>query len=68
MSVPKAQARPQITLIFDLPTLEIDDPDLGKMLSTFEFKGMVNGGYIIRGKLIDPNFNILNRLVDSGYC
>ena len=64
MSVPKAKARPQITMIF--PELD-QNGDHGKMLSKFEFKGMVNGGYTIKGKLVDPNFNILNKLVDSGY-
>lgn len=67
MSTPKAKARPQITLIFDLPTPGLAEQDVGKMLSNFEFKGMVNGGYVIKGKLVDPNFNILNLLVDSGY-
>lgn len=69
MSIPKAIAKPQITLIFafDSPIPGLDGKDVGKMVSNFEFKGMVNGGYVIRGTLVDPNFNILNRLVDSGY-
>lgn len=67
MSVPTAKARPQISIIFDLPTRGLEDRDVGKMMSNFEFKGMVNGGYLIRGRLIDPNFNVLNNLVDSGY-
>lgn len=67
MSVPKAKARPQITVIFDLPGSGLADRDVGKMFSKFEFKGMVNGGYIIKAKLSDPNFNIFNLLVDSGY-
>jgi hypothetical protein len=67
MSVPKAKARPQITFIFDLPDTGLQEQDVGKMLSSFEFKGMVNGGYVVKGKLVDPNFNMLNLLIDSGY-
>jgi|GEM_PF-3011401 len=67
MSTPKPSAKPQLTFIFDLPTTDLDGKDVGKMVSKFEFKGMVNGGYAIKGTLIDPNFNILNLLVDSGY-
>lgn len=67
MSVPKAQAKPQVTFILDLPAIGLDEIDIGKYMSKLEFKGMANGGYIIKGKFIDPNFNQLNQLIDSGY-
>lgn len=67
MSVPKAQAKPQITLIFDMPTPDLEEIDVGLFMRKFEFKGMVNGGYIIKGKLFDAHFSMLNRLVDTGY-
>jgi hypothetical protein len=67
MSVPKSLAKPQIELIFELPTPGLDEVDVGKFMVRFEFKGMVNGGYIIKGKLFDPNFNKLNELIDAGY-
>jgi len=66
MSIPKAKARPQVSIKFEFGK-HLDKLDYGKMLSKFEFKGMVNGGYVIRGKLIDPSFNMLDNLIDSGY-
>lgn len=53
--------------MLDLPPLGLAEKDIGRLMSSFEFKGMVNGGYIIKGQFVDPNFNVLNRLIDSGY-
>lgn len=66
MSIPKAQARPQVLLTFQFAT-GTTSPDIGPFLSSFEYKAMVNGGYIIRGKFFDTNFNRLDELIDSGY-
>jgi len=66
MSTTQAQSRPQVYLTFDFDS---GSPftDLGPLLSSFEYKAMVNGGYIIRGKFFDTNFNRLDSLIDSGY-
>lgn len=66
MSIPRAQARPQVYLAFDFDT-GLPFADIGPFLSSFEYKAMVNGGYIIRGKFFDTNFNRLDTLIDSGY-
>ncbi len=62
---PQAKARPQISLTFQLGGLA--NKDYGFLFSTFEFQGMVNGGYIIRAKLFDAHYNLLNALIEEGY-
>jgi hypothetical protein len=64
MSIPQAQSRPQVTMIFECDEQGVDR---GPFLSSFEYKAMVNGGYIIRGKLFDTNFNRLDELIKLGY-
>lgn len=66
MSIPKAQSRPQVYLAFEFDS-GLPSEDIGPFLSSFEYKAMVNGGYIIRGKFFDTNFNRLDTLIDSGY-
>lgn len=66
MSIPQAQARPQVYLAFDFDS-GLPSQDIGPLLSSFEYKAMVNGGYIIRGKFFDTDFNRLDTLIDSGY-
>ena len=66
MSIPQTNTRPQISLIFEgLPTE--DRIDMGNLFNKFQFQGMVNGGYSIRGTIVDSNFNILGKLIDNGY-
>jgi len=62
-SIPKAEARPQIELYFP----DVNGKDWGIKFSKLEFKGMLNGGYIVKVKLFDPHFNLQRILIDSGY-
>jgi hypothetical protein len=62
---PRTESRPQIRIKFDLGGLS--GQDFGHLFQTFEFRGMVNGGYIIRAKLFDAHYNLLNQLVEEGY-
>jgi len=62
---PEPKARPQVSLIFSFGGGETSD--VGPFLSSFEYKAMVNGGYIIRGKFFDTNFNRLDELIKQGY-
>lgn len=41
--------------------------DYGKTYTNFEFKAMMNGGYIVKATLYDSNFNINDRLIEDGY-
>ena len=36
-------------------------------MSNVQFSCMLNGGYILKANLHDPHFNIIGRLIDSGY-
>ena len=61
-SVPQVQNRPQVKLIFD----DIDPSrDYGRNFTKVEFKGMVNGGYIVKFELHDPHFNLLTKLLEG---
>lgn len=62
-SVPKAEARPQVSIQFNI----LGDRDWGHLFRTFEFKGMVNGGYIVRCALFDTHYNLLRELTENGY-
>lgn len=61
--VPVAEAKPQVSVYFDA----IPSRDWGFLYSEFEFKAMLNGGYIVRATFTDPQFNMLTELVNSGY-
>jgi len=65
LPTPQAKARPQIKIIFELGGLA--GRDFGYLYRSFEFKAMVNGGYIVRAKLFDPHFNLLTALIEEGY-
>lgn len=65
MSVPVSEARPQVSLKFYMPGAA--QLDVGRFFSKFEFKAMLNGGYIIRAELYDASFNIQSELVKAGY-
>lgn len=62
---PKSQARPQVKVTFELGGLA--GRDFGHLFRSFEFRGMVNGGYIVRCKLFDAHYNLLTQLVEEGY-
>lgn len=67
MSIPQSLARPTIKLTFDLG--QFAGHDFGNLFRRFEFKGMLNGGYIIKAELFDAGFNLLSSLAaaESGY-
>ncbi len=62
-NVPKVDVRAQVEMKFSMTGSQ----DFGHLCKRFEFKAMVNGGYIARGQLIDPSFNMLRTLIDAGY-
>lgn len=62
--IPKAEAKPQIRIKFHMAGGELD---LGSYFSSFEFKAMINGGYIIRAELFDAHFNVHGMLIKAGY-
>lgn len=62
---PKSRARPQVKVTFELGGLA--GKDFGHLFSSLEFRGMVNGGYIVRIKLFDAHYNLLTRLIEEGY-
>lgn len=65
MNEPKLEVRPHIRIIFHMPGgVQLD---LGRYYTKFEFKAMINGGYIIRSELYDAHFNIQSQLVKTGY-
>lgn len=54
-----------VSIYFDYD--EIRDIDLGAGIIKFEFKAMLNGGYIVRAAITDVRFNYIKRLVKAGY-
>lgn len=49
-------------------TIKIDDgPDVGNTFTKFEWASFINGGYIIRARLLDPYFNILKNIATKNY-
>jgi len=60
---PQPEAAPAVMVKF--PDLS-GNTDWGRQFSSFEFKGMLNGGYIVRAELFDPHFNLLKKLMSSG--
>lgn len=65
MSEPQTKNRPQVKITFDLGGLA--GQDFGYLYRSFEFRAMVNGGYIIRAKLFDAHYNFLTKLIEEGY-
>ncbi len=41
--------------------------DLGSFFTTFEFKAMLNGGYVVKANLYDAHFNLQSELIKEGY-
>lgn len=64
-STPKASAQPQVYIKLSISGDKL--PQEGLTFERFEYKAMVNGGYIVKANLLDPHSALLNRLVDSGY-
>lgn len=61
MGEPKTTHKPAIELSI------ADGSDIGFNLVKFEWASFINGGYIIRGKIKDPYFNLLKDLATKGY-
>lgn len=62
---PITLATPQVIIKFHMAggrTL-----DLGVFYTSFEFKAMINGGYMIRAELFDTHFNLQDKLIKLGY-
>ena len=67
---PKSQAKPQVSFIVykgDGKDAKKLGKDLGPSLDSLEVQAMANGGYTIRGRFYDPNFNSYNKLIEDGY-
>lgn len=62
---PIVKERPYVKLTFLSGSLA--NTDFGYLFTRFEFKGMVNGGYIVKITLADLGFNILSQLIEDGY-
>ena len=62
---PKVGARPQVHIKFQMAGGKL--VDLGRFYSTFEFKAMLNGGYVIKAELFDSFFNLQDDLIKNGY-
>jgi hypothetical protein len=45
----------------------LDDQDWGRFFSSCRFKGTMNGGYIVKLTLVDPEFAMLPRLIRLSY-
>lgn len=65
LSEPEFGVKPQVHLQFMFGSFS--GTDYGHLYTKFEFKAMVNGGYIIRATLVDVNFNLLNAFIKEGY-
>ncbi|RUP37662.1 MAG: hypothetical protein EKK63_14380 [Acinetobacter sp.] len=62
---PKVRERPHVRIMFQFGGLA--GVDYGYLYTKLEFRGMVNGGYIVRAELGDPSFNLINKLIEEGY-
>lgn len=62
-SIPKTKHGPQVDIYFS----SLPSENQASRVRSFEFKGMVNGGYIVKGMITDTNFALLNRLIETGY-
>lgn len=54
-----------VSIFFDYDGIR--DIDFGLGNTKFEFKAMINGGYIVRATITDFKFEALRRLIKSGY-
>ncbi len=64
---PTSKGRPIIKFYFNLPGNNLDKVNFGYLFKSFEFMGMVNGGYMIKATFFDSNYNLLSKLVKAGY-
>jgi len=65
VNIPQVQARPVVSVKFDIG--ELKNKDWGAYYNKFEFKAILNGGYIVRGMIGDAQNNILPLLIKNGY-
>jgi hypothetical protein len=69
-NTPKTQAKPQVSFFVykgDKKKAKPLTDDLGPSLISLEMQAMANGGYTVRGRFSDVNFNIYNRLIENDY-
>jgi hypothetical protein len=64
LTQPQSQARPTVHIQF--PGF-LDGRDWGHLYRKFEFRAMMNGGYIIRCTMQDAHYNLLNKLLEADY-
>jgi len=60
--VPQTEGKAAVSLIFEDIT---DRPNWSEVLTGFEFKGMMNGGYTIRAEIADISFALTTKLLKS---
>jgi len=65
---PSPGAKVICELKFHFPNADEDlNKDWGYLMDSFEFKGWLNGGYIVRARLADPHFEMFDALTKYGY-
>lgn len=64
VSTPIIGATPSVRIIIHFKNSKIN---LEQHFSSFEFKAMMNGGYLIRAEIFDPHFNIYSEFIKKGY-
>jgi len=65
---PTVSARPNVNFILTIVGTDVNSGDLGDKCYSFDWRAMMNGGYVIRCGLLDANFNVLKRfLVELQY-
>lgn len=63
---PTTEARPGLKLYF-VGVSGIEHIDYGRRMTKVKYKCMLNGGYIIKMVLHDPNFNILDAIIKADF-
>lgn len=63
VSTPKTNSRVLVDIYFS----SIPEANQSERFRSFEYKGMANGGYIVRGTIKDANYNLLTQLIEAGY-
>lgn len=62
-SSPISSARPRIDLYLDIVGTDVDSGNVGRDCVEFDWKGMMNGGYMVHARLNDANYNILKKFL-----
>lgn len=64
-SSPKAGALPVVDLVLSIGGIDL--PNHGYACKQLQYKAMVNGGYIVRAKLVDPHSKLLDLMMANKY-